>query len=242
MTIRVRIALFGLLAVGLTLLIFTVAFYTLFKATGSQQQDKELADRAAAGLAALAQQPREDFAPQRALAPVDPAVSTDIFVIVLDAAGAPLSATGAVAGSPPAVPADLLAASDAAGYAKGTVDTVAGPLRLYVRPWSRPDLGLSGHFVAAQTTRRVEQNVSVVGAFLVAAAVFAFLIAGGAIWLVIGRALRPLKQLAQLTDEVGRTQDLGRRLPVPRARDEVRRLSESFNAMMARLEEAYSRL
>jgi len=242
MTIRVRIALFGLLTVGLTLVVFTVAFYTLFKSTGSKQQDKELSDRALAGLAALAQEPPQDFAPQRALAPIDPAVSTDIFVIVLDAAGMPISTTGAIAGSPPEVPAALLAEADAAGYAKGTMDTVAGPVRLYVRPWSRPDLGLGGHLVAAQTTRRVGQNVSVVGAFLVAAAVFAFLIAGGAIWLVIGRALRPLKQLAQLTDEVGRTQDLGRRLPVPRARDDVRRLSESFNAMMARLEEAYSRL
>jgi signal transduction histidine kinase len=113
---------------------------------------------------------------------------------------------------------------------------------VHVRPWSRPDLGLNGHVVTVQPTRRVQDELRGAGVFLIAAAVVAFLVAGVAIWLVIGRALRPLKQLAALTDEVGATQDLTRRLPVPRARDEVRRLSESFNAMMARLEGAYERL
>jgi signal transduction histidine kinase len=94
----------------------------------------------------------------------------------------------------------------------------------------------------AQSTRRVENDLRVGRIFLIAAAIFAFIVAAIAIWLVIGRALRPLKELASLTNEVGVTQDLSRRLPVPKANDEVRRLSESFNGMMSRLEDAYGRL
>ncbi|HET8659288.1 MAG TPA: HAMP domain-containing sensor histidine kinase, partial [Micromonosporaceae bacterium] len=41
--------------------------------------------------------------------------------------------------------------------------------------------------------------------------------------------------------EIGRSADLSRRLPQVPHRDDVGRLAESFNAMMARLEEAYRR-
>jgi signal transduction histidine kinase len=242
MTIRVRIALFGLAVVAGTLVLFTLAFYGLFQATGGEQQDRQLAERAEAGLASIASAGPEALQPQPVVAPVDAATSEDIFTAVLDANGRALSTTGLVAGNPPAMPAEVLAAAEAEGEERATIDTFAGRLRVHVRPWSRPDLGQSGYLVAAQTTRRVEQDVGVVTFFLIAAAIFAFLVAAGAIWLVIGRALRPLKQLAALTDEVGATQDLSRRLPVPPARDDVRRLSESFNGMMSRLEEAYGRL
>ncbi|HXH21501.1 MAG TPA: ATP-binding protein [Dehalococcoidia bacterium] len=242
MTIRVRIALFGLAVVGGTVIFVTLAFWGLFQATGSEQQDRQLAARAESALAAIASASPEALRPQPLLAPVNPATSEDIFLVVTGPGGEALAATGAVQGRPPALPADLLAAASASGQARATVPSAAGRLRLHVRPWSRPDLGLSGYVVAAQTTRRVEQDIGVVTVFLVAAAVFAFLVAGGAIWLVIGRALRPLKQLALLTDEVGRTHDLSRRLPVPPARDDLRRLSESFNGMMSRLEDAYGRL
>jgi len=63
---------------------------------------------------------------------------------------------------------------------------------------------------------------------------------------VAGRALRPLRQLTAMADEVGRSGDLSRRLPqVPGQvlrRDDVGRLTASFNAMMERLQEAYRRM
>jgi signal transduction histidine kinase len=242
MTIRVRIALFGLAVVAAVLVLFTLALFGLFQATGGEQQDRQLAERAQSGVASIAAAAPQALSAQPVAAPVDAATSEDIFTAVLDADGRALSSTGLVAGNLPSVPAEVLAAADAEGQARATIATFAGRLRVHVRPWSRADLGLSGYLVAAQTTRRVKQDVGVLTFFLVAAAIFAFLVAAGAIWLVIGRALRPLRQLAALTDEVGATQDLGRRLPVPAAKDDVRRLSESFNGMMSRLEEAYGRL
>ncbi len=243
MSIRVRLALFGLLVVTLTLAIFTLAFYGLFAVGGSSGQDQQLSERADQAVEALAGAGPEQFLPSTVPASVDPARSTDVFVILLGPDGAALSATGAVDGSAPEVPLEVLAAADADGMAIATIDAAPGVrVRVHVRPWSRPDLGLSGHIAVAQSSQRVENDLRVGRIFLFAAAIFAFFVAAIAIWLVIGRALRPLKQLAGLTNEVGLTQDLGRRLPVPRANDEVKRLSESFNGMMSRLEDGHDRL
>ncbi|HEY7466117.1 MAG TPA: HAMP domain-containing sensor histidine kinase [Dehalococcoidia bacterium] len=243
MSIRVRLALFGLLVVTLTLFAFTLAFYGLFAAGSGNGQDQQLAQRADQAVAALAVAPAEEFTPRVVPAPVDPAESLDVFVILLGPDGVPLTSTGEIGGAAPSIPPGVLATADEKGKAVASIEPSPGVrIRVDVRPWSRTDLGLNGHVAVAQSSRRVENDLRVGRIFLIAAAVFAFIVAGIAIWLVIGRALRPLKQLAALTNEVGLTQDLGRRLPVPGANDDLRRLSESFNGMMSRLEAAHSRL
>src|SRR5262249_17195499 len=63
-----------------------------------------------------------------------------------------------------------------------------------------------------------------------------------AVWVATGRARRPLRQMAEHADEVGRSQDLGRRLPAVSTKDAVGRLTTSFNAMMDRLQGAYARV
>jgi len=57
-------------------------------------------------------------------------------------------------------------------------------------------------------------------------------------WFMAGRALRPLKLLADTTDEIGDTGDLSRRLPPVSQDDEVRALTDSFNAMIDGIEAA----
>lgn len=63
------------------------------------------------------------------------------------------------------------------------------------------------------------------------------LVAGAATYLFSGRALRPVEamraQVAEMTEK-----DLGQRVPVPPARDEVGRLAETMNGMIARLQDA----
>jgi signal transduction histidine kinase len=238
-SIRIRLALFGVGIVTLTLVAFTLLFFALLTGGSANTQDRELAARADAAVAAIASAPAEDFTPRRSTAPVDAASALDMFTLVLDADGAPLYTGGVIDGVAPAISTDALSNTESAS----TVEAASGvPLRVQVRAWSRPDLGLDGYVVAAQSTGRVQQELRGGRAFVLVAAVFAFIVASVAIWLVIGRALRPLRQLATLTDEVGATQDLSRRLPVPRPRDEVRQLSESFNTMMERLQQANAQL
>jgi signal transduction histidine kinase len=66
------------------------------------------------------------------------------------------------------------------------------------------------------------------------------LLVAGLTWLVVGRALAPVsairRELADIT-----TTDLHRRVPVPRARDEVKLLAETTNRTLDRLEQAVGR-
>lgn len=57
-------------------------------------------------------------------------------------------------------------------------------------------------------------------------------------WFVSGRALRPLRQLADTSDAIGTDGDLGQRLPQSKANDEVGRLTLSFNSMLDRIQQA----
>jgi heavy metal sensor kinase len=68
----------------------------------------------------------------------------------------------------------------------------------------------------------------------------ALLLAAGAGYLVAGAALRPIGRLRSRADAIG-SGDLSRRLPEPPANDEVRRLAETLNGMLGRLEEAFAR-
>lgn len=62
---------------------------------------------------------------------------------------------------------------------------------------------------------------------------------GGSYWLA-GRALAPVRRLTQLANTVQDSGDVRQRVPVPQARDEIRDLAETLNAMLARLDTAFA--
>ena len=56
-----------------------------------------------------------------------------------------------------------------------------------------------------------------------------------------GRALAPVNRIIQSAEEVG-VQSLSRRLELPRAKDELRGLTETLNAMLDRIESSVKRI
>jgi len=56
-----------------------------------------------------------------------------------------------------------------------------------------------------------------------------------------GWSLAPVKRIIETTESIG-VQNLSRRLEVPKARDELRRLTETLNAMLARIEKSVTRI
>jgi two-component system, OmpR family, sensor kinase len=246
MSIRTRITLVGLGIVTLVICCLSASLFGLISSGVGTDQEKQLATRADEAAASLATAPAADFAPHADLAPIDPRTSTDTFVMVVSADASVLSTTAEVDGAPIAVPAAVLAAVSRDGRAGVSVPVPGGAsgetVRLQVRPWTRPDLGLTGYVVAGQTSRRVSQNRAALVALFIVSGAITFVAAASAVWVATGRALRPLRQMAVMADEVGRSQDLGRRLPAVTTRDAVGRLTTSFNAMMDRLQEAYGRV
>jgi heavy metal sensor kinase len=62
----------------------------------------------------------------------------------------------------------------------------------------------------------------------------------GGYWLS-GRAMAPIEEITRTARDISE-QSLSRRLPIPVARDELRRLSETLNDMLSRLENAFKRV
>jgi two-component system, OmpR family, sensor kinase len=225
--LRLRLALFGAAVVALTLVLFGVLLYALISRGAVTNQDDALSARAHAAVTALQATPA--VASQPLVAPANLSTSTDVFVEVVSSDGSAVYSTGVLNGSPPPVPAGLPAL---ARQHRGAFAT-QGTLRLYLLPFA------AGYVMTGQSTRVPESNLAGIVVFFIISAVPALLAALAASWLVAGRALRPLKQVAHAAEEVGRTRDFGRRLPTPASRDEVAQLASSFNQMLLQLQEAF---
>jgi two-component system OmpR family sensor kinase len=240
LSLRARIALFGGLLVFLTVFAFAEGVLGLVGLGQENQTNKSLSARAVpiAGWVAGAS-PQQLAAAEQYLAPADLQAGTDVFAEVLATDGSVLFSTAIDRGSPPRPPASLLASArshEAYGYDNPT------DYHYYARPWSRPDLGLTGYIVTGQSQRAERDAIAGVRGFLIVSGFFT--IAGGllASWAVAGRALGPLKTVAAAADDIRATRDFSRRLPDQSGGDEIGILTKSFNGMLAALQEAYDRL
>ncbi|HEV2035567.1 MAG TPA: HAMP domain-containing sensor histidine kinase [Candidatus Dormibacteraeota bacterium] len=178
-----------------------------------------------------------ELTPRAVLAPADLSTSTEVFLEVLAPDGSLIYTTAELNGTPPAVPPGLL---DAATRLRGAFatqgDATRGTqLRLYALPFA------GGYVLTGQSTRVPQSNLSGIVGFLIISGVPTLLAALAASWLVAGRALRPLKEVASAADDIGRSRDFGRRLTGRRSRDEVALLAVSFNRMLDELQDAYRR-
>jgi signal transduction histidine kinase len=234
MSLRLRLALFGVGVVALTLVIFGGLLYSLFARGVNTNQDDALRSRAHEAAVALAASSPADLAPRAPLAPADLKNSTDVFVEVVTPDGSIVYSTAQLNGSPPAVPPLFLTQSAAArGSFINVIEPGGSTFRLYALPFA------GGYVVTGQSTRVPQSNLSGIVGFLIISGVPTLLAALAASWLVAGRALRPLKVVAGAAGEIGRTRDFGRRLPAPKSRDEVALVASSFNRMLDELQDAY---
>ena len=225
MPLRLRLALYGTAVVAVTLVLFGVLLYGLLARSVTNDQDTALRGRANEAVAALGLAP--DLTPRIPVVPVDLRTSNEIFVEVFDQRWTLVYSTGVVDGVAPTVAPGLRSAATPAAF-----DTERG-MRLYALQFS------SGFVVTGQSTRVPQSNLSGVLGFLIISGVPTLIAALIGSWLVAGRALKPLKDVAGAADVIGRTRDFGRRLPGRRSRDEVALLSTSFNRMLDQLQDAF---
>ena len=228
MSLRLRLALFGAAVVALTVVLFSVLLYGLLARGVNSNQDDALRARAHDAVAAL--NSSSDITPRSALAPADLRKSSDVFVEVFDSSWALIYWTAQLNGGPPPVSNRLRAA--APEVSGGYFDTEGG-FRFYGVPFAH------GYVVTGQSSNVPQSNLSGVRGFLVISAVPTLIAALAASWLVAGRALKPLKDVAGAADDIGRTRDFGRRLGRRPARDEVALLASSFNRMLDQLQDAF---
>lgn len=93
----------------------------------------------------------------------------------------------------------------------------------------------TGTVQVARSLAEVDRSLDGLAAVLKFAAVVGIVLAGAVGYLVSRGAARPIGQLAEAAEHVAETQELASRIDVSRT-DEVGRLAESFNKMLAALE------
>ena len=167
---------------------------------------------------------------------------TQLSVEVLDSRGRLIARSLSLGGR--VLPASrAVAAVIASGRpAYGTVVVAGDRLRLYSAPLAEfggPAAG--GAVVVAASEHDLARTLGNLRFFLVLTGLGAAALAALAVFILLRRALRPVGRLADAAADVERTGDPRRRLPLPATYDELGRLAQTLNAMLASLERSRER-
>jgi signal transduction histidine kinase len=186
----------------------------------------------AAGLDGVLSAPEAEHAARRALT-VRP--SSASHVALLTVGGVRLQAAGG-----PARVAAMLRGSEAPGSDPGRIrslDTVAGPVRvLDTTVIDDTGAAVATVTVAAPLEQPRDTAASVLRRAALAGAI-GIAVGGLALWLVVRKSLRPLRQVSAAAESIAPT-DLTARVPVPATDDEVAELATGLNEMLDRIETA----
>jgi signal transduction histidine kinase len=155
---------------------------------------------------------------------------------VLDAHGHVLAATRTLAGLPavyllPAGATQPVRQKAADGVVPTGVQAVATRATVDGRPVT---------IIAGTSTELLEQVTTEFAARLLLAIPVVLILAGLAVWLIVGRALRPVEHLRRAVTEIT-SADLSRRVPEPGTADEIGHLAHTMNDMLGRLDDSARR-
>jgi len=197
--------------------------------------DRELRLRAQ-DLTALVQDSRSSISSAGASRFVE---SGESYAQLLDAQGRVLQATHALGRRRLLSPAELAQARRETIYAnRGSAPGLDEPSRFLATPVVRGGQRLV-LLVGATSQDRAETLASFRDELVIAGPI-ALILATVAGYLLAGLSLRPVESMRRRAAEIS-AETPGERLPVPQTRDEVERLGETLNEMLARLESALQR-
>ena len=149
-----------------------------------------------------------------------------------------LGPDGSPVASSPGLDQALVTPQEAARAQEGsfflTREVDGEPVRLLVSPADE------GTLVVGASLEDREEALDELLAQLFVVGPLALVLASAAGYLLATAALRPVEAMRREAAEIS-TDEVGRRLPLPRAHDEIRRLGETLNAMLGRLEEGLAR-
>jgi heavy metal sensor kinase len=228
--IRIRLTLAFVLALGVVLAGLGVVVYTRFEDSLNDTTDQALRSRAT-DIAAVVERsgPRIPGAADRFVE------TEDSFAQILDAEGT------VVDGSSLADTRSLLTADEIDRARDGSLtverdDAVeeGDPARLFAVPVDGRVL------VVGQATDDNEESLGTLRLLLGLGLPIALILASLAGYAVAAAALRPVEAMRRKAAGIS-VDEPGERLPLPPTADEIRRLGETLNAMLARLEAALER-
>jgi signal transduction histidine kinase len=213
-TLRTRITLVATLVVGITLILGAVAFVAVLRtslldalATSVEADASEIAARAESGADILTD-----------------ADDDDGFIQVTDESGRTIASSDSLEGALVTLPSS----DDAQLVTLPNDDTEYLAL-------AQEDDGFT--VIAARSTEDVVETVGTIIRLLAVAVPLVLLLLAITVWIVVGRALRPVDRMRREVDAVSAT-NLDRRIDESGSGDEIDRLAHTMNRMLDRLDES----
>jgi signal transduction histidine kinase len=228
MPIRIKLALISMGVMSIVMIGTGLFLYFRFEDELDTSIDQALSSRAIAAAVLSSGKP----------GPLKQELSREEgFGEVLSPSGRVITATPAV-GNRVLVPQKLLdqAARSTVYFELKHLQGIANHARLIARP-----VRAGGAIIVAGTTlkERERANESLTRALLIGVPI-ALLLASAAAITLIGFALRPVEKMRSRAATIS-AGEADARLPLPEAQDEIRRLGETLNEMLARLQQAFAR-
>ena len=228
-TVRVRVTAGAVLVVGAALLVGGLIIVATYRdslahdvETAARLRSRDIADAIRAG----------------ALTPnLADSGGDDSWAQVVDESGSVVAASPNVAGKA-RISRLLPEGNDAASQKVHDLPVGEGPFRIVARRVSTP----TGDFTVyvARNLEAVDENTEDLARLLLIGFPVLLAIVGATMWIVTGRALRPVEAIRAEVDGIG-ADDLHRRVPEPGTNDEIGRLAHTMNTMLARLQDASER-
>jgi signal transduction histidine kinase len=160
----------------------------------------------------------------------------DSLAQLVTASGEVVAASPNVAGEPPL--------ASTAGDARERLQTVdglpidTGEFRLLTRHFDTNEA--SYVLFVASALDDVTETVAELSLVLAVVLAMVLLVVAALIWIVVGRALRPVEGIRSEVERITGS-ELDRRVPEPPTDDEIGRLARTMNAMLGRVEDAHRR-
>lgn len=228
LTLRVRVASFVALVVGVTVAITSLAVFLTVRVQYNNAFDDTLAARARA----LLQTPAADPA-QVGRFPAGTFAAADTRLAIVETDGTVFTSPGPD-DAPPAGPPEFAVARGGADFSLRTARSAAGAKYRVVAVPSLREPEQRRAFVLAQSTNDVDKTLREVGIALLLIGIAGISLAAYAGVFVARAGLRPVGRLTQAAEHVARTGEL-RPIDVT-GDDELARLGASFNKMLGAVE------
>jgi two-component system, OmpR family, sensor kinase len=231
--IRWRLTLYIALSIGAILLILGFALFFLLRDALLSSVENTTRQRAESAASSI----REGEALEHD--DIEELTLDGVFVIIRDETGGVLTETVDIPkeGGGDPVSRRVL---DTGEPASGTVQLSGDePTYVYAVPVN-PAEGRARVVEAGKSYEAAQEGIEALGAILAAGIGAAFVFSIGGAYLLARAALRPVETVTRTARSMGE-EDLSKRLPVTNPKDEIGRLATTINALLARLEAAFTR-
>jgi signal transduction histidine kinase len=236
-SLRGRLTLGLGLVLGLVLIAFATGVYSLLARDLLNEVDRSLAERADQVNNAVRLSP--GFAPRRGLRievpQPDSFTSADTFVQLLTLDGEFIGSSRNLADASLPVSELDLASARSGDQRYDRADLSGEHIRILNAPLTVRDQPI-GLIQVARSLERVEQVLGQLRLIAGAGLLIALGLSSLVVWLTTRSALRPLEQVMEISEAIGSSGDLARRVNSTTSQDEVGRLSRTFNRMISSLE------